>query len=119
MASRLKHILLAAAVAAAATLPSPAQAATAQDYVGRWTGQTDWRGIDGFDSDGSWWDFASDGTFVDNGDERGTWSVDSDGYINFAYAGGGQSHYYGTIVGGTLLGTMTNGSANGVFALRR
>jgi hypothetical protein len=89
------------------------------DYVGKWVGNTDWRGVDGFDSVGSWWDFRSDGTFVDNSNETGTWSVGSDGYVNFVYSGGGQSKYTGTIIGTVLLGSMTNGSANGVFALRR
>jgi len=117
----MKWKLWLAALLAVASIPSAAAAAslTAQDYVGKWSGQTDWRGIEGYDSDGSWWQFASDGTFIDNGNETGTWSVGSDGYITFTYGGGGHSIYNGTIVGGTLLGTMTNGDANGVFALRR
>jgi hypothetical protein len=115
------------ALAAAPTLsapalaqPKPAAAAlSAQNYVGRWTGETDWRGIEGYDAVNAWWDFRPNGTFVDNHNETGTWTVGADGYITFTYDLGSRSRYYGVIVGGTLLGTMTNGESTGVFAFHR
>jgi hypothetical protein len=89
------------------------------DYIGAWIGVTDWRAVEGYDNATARWEFRSDGTFVDDGGTVGPWSVGADGYIHFNYPDGGQARYTGTIVGDMLVGTMTAGEYNGVFAARR
>jgi len=101
------------------TLPAAASAQSRADYVGVWSGSTDWRGIDGYDNPNATWNFRADGTFVDDFNAPGNWQVNNQGYIVFQYAREGGSTYTGIIVGNLLLGTMTNGEVHGVFALTR
>jgi hypothetical protein len=110
---------LSAAPSAAQKEGDAASLPTSSNYLGAWTGVTDWRAVEGYDNATARWEFRSDGTFVDDGGTVGPWSVGADGYVNFNYPDGGQARYTGTIVGDMLVGTMTAGEYNGVFAARR
>ena len=120
VAAALVFLILSATPSAAQD--KGAQSLSASDYLGSWHGVTDWRAVDGYDNPSGRWEFRTDGTFVDEGNDTGPWSVSSDGYITFSYpSGGGQARCTGTIVGDMLVGTMTTaaGDYNGVFAMRR
>lgn len=96
---------------------APAFAQSSADFIGRWTGATDWDGTK-FDSSGGWWQFNSDGSFTDNNGETGSWSA-SGGAMQFQYGGGGHSVYSGRLIGENFIGTMTNGEIHGVFSFHR
>ena len=98
-----------------------APAHTAADYVGTWNGALDWRGVEGYDNPTARWDLRPDGTFVDDFNDTGSWSVSSDGYISVQYVAGGQARYTGIIMGNLLFGTMmtADGNYSGAFAMRR
>jgi hypothetical protein len=124
---RVLGVAAAAFFLALSAAPSAAQdkgaaSLSASDYLGTWRGVTDWRAVEGYDNPNGRWEFRTDGTFVDDANDTGPWSVGADGYINFSYpSGGGQARYTGTIVGDTLVGTMTTaaGDYSGAFAMRR
>ena len=126
----MKHVLaIAAAVVFLALSAGPsfaqkeggAPALTASDYLGAWTGALDWRAVEGYDNPTARWDLRPDGTFVDDYNDTGSWSVDADGYISVQYVGGGNARYTGIIMGNLLFGTMvtSDGQYNGAFAMRR
>jgi hypothetical protein len=99
--------------------PASGAVLTSADYVGVWSGVSDWRGVEGYDNASMRWDLRADGTFLDDFNETGTWGVGADGYIAVQYGTGGQARYSGTIIGNVLVGTMTTGEYSGAFAMRR
>ena len=98
-----------------------APALTASDYLGSWNGAIDWRAVEGYDNPTARWELRPDGTFIDDYNDTGSWSVGADGSFSLQYVGGGQARYSGTIMGGLLFGTMTTaaGDYSGAFAMRR
>ncbi len=120
IAATLVFLALSAAPTAAQD-KAPGTVLTAADYVGAWSGAIDWRAVEGYDNPTARWELRPDGTFVDDYNDTGSWSVSADGYISVQYAGGGQARYTGLIMGNLLFGTMTtaNGQYSGAFAMRR
>jgi hypothetical protein len=94
---------------------------TASDYLGTWSGAIDWRAVEGYDNPTARWELRPDGTFVDDYNDTGSWSVGADGYISVQYVGGGNARYTGTIMGNLLFGTAVtaDGQYSGAFAMRR
>jgi len=94
-----------------------AGAAHAQDYSGRWYGVINWEGQD-FDGSSITWDLGRSGSFSDSNGERGTWSTTTTGIV-LRYIGGGESVYTGDLIGGVVIGWMTNGDIQGQFVFSR
>jgi hypothetical protein len=126
----MKHSLAVAAALVVLALASPSAAQkdagsapvlTAADYLGTWNGAIDWRAVEGYDNPHARWELRSDGTFVDDYGDTGSWSVGPDGYISVQYSGGGNARYTGVIMGSMLFGTMvtSDGQYNGAFAMAR
>ena len=126
----MKHVLaITAAVIFLALSASPsfaqkeggAPTLTMSDYAGTWNGAIDWRGVEGYDNPTARWDLRADGTFIDDYDSTGSWSVGADGYLSLQYNEAGQARYTGIILGNLLFGTMVTaaGDYGGAFAMRR
>lgn len=118
----LRSIIL--ALALSMTFAGAAGAQQDGYFLGRWAGPTDWTGRDGdeaarFDGNG-WWEFRSDGTFVDDAGTVGRWWSNGD-RISFQYQGGGQSIYEGRLFNNVILGTMHNSDSSytGIFSISR
>ena len=123
--NRLLATFVAAIVIALSAAPSALAQGKPSDnaaaWVGRWHGVKDWNGSEVTPYDGTaWWDLRSDGTFIDNSGESGTWGVHG---VTFTmqYGAGGLTIFNGDLIADTVLGAMHNSDSSytGIFAMRR